>query len=92
MGQGFCPAWHKTAGRRYRIGLVTNPCRAASSVRVEGRLMLLATTHTVGEISPNKTLFTNMAHKKSLTKSCWLIIERMRDKDPSDFRLRASLV
>ena len=45
-----------------------------------------------GDISSSKTLFTNIATQKSLTKPCWLIVNRMRDKDPSDFRLRASLL
>ena len=89
---------HKATGRRYRIGLVTNPSSAESGVRVKGRLTSLATTPTVGEISNTafrlgSCLVGNTARRaKTLNISHCAHRGEDGEEGPSDFRLRASLV
>ena len=43
-------------GRKYRIGLVKNPCSELQGGKVQGRLTQLATSATVVDISGDKAL------------------------------------
>ena len=84
---------HKATGRRYRIGLVTNPSSAESGVRVEAPD--LSGHHPDGWGNRQHWFQGDFRQNSAHRTECLfrlLILEAMEKKDPGDFRLRASLV